>query len=232
SRIGWIEQGGANWVRDESVVACLGDLGIGADAAAQLLLSHKFPLALAQRPLRSLSPGDRARAALICLFARSPAVEVLVLDEPTFSLDLVGLQALARALKLWPGGLVVTSHDREFLEQIGVHRTIRLGACDRQVGNVSGRCTRSKTSIASQRAEWARIAGTSSAAQTRGAPCSVSRQATASATSAWLSPAPSSHSPLAPARTCSNRKAVSVTCASQRSIQRCRGAPSSRNSPS
>ncbi len=128
SRIGWIEQGGANWVRDESVVACLGDLGIGADAAAQLLLSHKFPLALAQRPLRSLSPGERARAALICLFARSPAVEVLVLDEPTFSLDLVGLQALARALKLWPGGLVVTSHDREFLEQIGVHRTLRLGA--------------------------------------------------------------------------------------------------------
>jgi ATPase subunit of ABC transporter with duplicated ATPase domains len=96
--------------------------------SAKLLLAHRFPLALSERSLRSLSPGERARAALICLFSRSPAVELLILDEPTFSLDLVGVQALTNALKLWPGGLVVASHDRRFLEEVGVDRTIQLGA--------------------------------------------------------------------------------------------------------
>jgi ATPase subunit of ABC transporter with duplicated ATPase domains len=77
--------------------------------------------------MRSLSPGERVRAALIGLFQRSPAVELLVLDEPTYSLDLVGQQAITRALRAWPGGLVVASHDRAFLQEIGVHDTIELG---------------------------------------------------------------------------------------------------------
>lgn len=92
-----------------------------------MLVAHKFPLALGQRPLRSLSAGERARAALICLFARLPAPELLILDEPTFSLDLLGQRALTQALRAWPGTLVVASHDREFLSQINVDRTIALG---------------------------------------------------------------------------------------------------------
>jgi ATPase subunit of ABC transporter with duplicated ATPase domains len=126
SRLGWIEQGGKNWLLSESLRQLLSGL-LPADDAARLLVTQQFPLALAERSLRSLSPGERARAALIALFARSPAVEVLVLDEPTFSLDLVGLRALTRALKLWRGGLVVASHDRAFLEELGMDQTIALG---------------------------------------------------------------------------------------------------------
>jgi ATPase subunit of ABC transporter with duplicated ATPase domains len=126
SKIGWIEQGGRNWALDESLRSHLLGFGISSGDCARLLVSHRFPLALAERSLCSLSPGERARAALIALFARSPSVEVLVLDEPTFSLDLVGLRALTRALKLWPGGLVVASHDRAFLDELGVDRTISL----------------------------------------------------------------------------------------------------------
>ena len=91
-----------------------------------LLVAHKFPLGLAERPLRSLSPGERTRAALICLFQRSPAVELLVLDEPTFSLDLVGQRALTNALKAWPGGLLVASHDRAFLAAIDATTLLEL----------------------------------------------------------------------------------------------------------
>lgn len=54
-------------------------------------------------------------------------MELLVVDEPTFSLDLVGLRALEEALRRWPGGLVVASHDREFLAEIGIEQTIELG---------------------------------------------------------------------------------------------------------
>jgi ATPase subunit of ABC transporter with duplicated ATPase domains len=128
SKIGFIEQGGRNWLLEESLRSHLLGLGVSSDDSARLLVSHCFPLALAERSLRSLSPGERARAALIALFARTPAVELLILDEPTFSLDLVGLRALTRALRQWPGGLVVASHDRAFLAQLDLQQTIELSA--------------------------------------------------------------------------------------------------------
>jgi len=127
SKLGYVEQGGRNWLRDESLLTQLNRFGLPPELSAQLLVAHKFPLALGQRPLRSLSPGERTRAALICLFARAPAVELLILDEPTFSLDLLGQRALTQALRAWPGGLVVASHDREFLAEIAIDRTIQLG---------------------------------------------------------------------------------------------------------
>lgn len=128
SRVGFIEQGGRNWIREESLRAHLLELGLSSEEAARALVAHRFPLALAGRPLRSLSPGERARAALIALFARAPAVELLVLDEPTFSLDLVAVHALTRALRQWQGGLVVASHDQPFLAELDLARVITLGA--------------------------------------------------------------------------------------------------------
>ena len=129
SRIGSIAQGAADWLLDDSLLALLQDGRAEAshERVAQQLVAHQFPLALAQRSLRSLSPGERTRAALICLMQRSPAVEVLVLDEPTFSLDLVGQRALASALRAWPGGLLVASHDRSFLAAIDANQVVELG---------------------------------------------------------------------------------------------------------
>ena len=128
SRIGSILQGGADWMLDDTLLARLRieDPSLSPEGAAQLLVAHKLPLALGDRPLRSLSPGERARAALVCLFRRAPPVEVLVLDEPTYSLDLVGQRAVTAALRAWPGGLVVASHDRAFLSEIGVEVVLDL----------------------------------------------------------------------------------------------------------
>lgn len=126
ARIGYIAQGGSNWLLECSLREHLQELSISDADAARILVTHRFPLALAERPLRTLSPGERARAALIALFSRTPAVELLVLDEPTFSLDLVGLRALKKVLRLWPGGLVIASHDREFLAEVGIEQTIEL----------------------------------------------------------------------------------------------------------
>ncbi len=135
-RIGVIGQGAGDWALEDSLLSQLAeqDTQASLDAAAQLLLAHRFPLALAERPMASLSPGERVRAALICLYRRSPAVEVLVLDEPTLSLDFVGLAALTEALRAWPGGLVVASHDREFLDAIGIGSAIELDGLN-QNGN-------------------------------------------------------------------------------------------------
>jgi ATPase subunit of ABC transporter with duplicated ATPase domains len=127
-RIGLIEQGATNWESDRGLI---GNLQAVCDATldevAEILVGHRFPFALAERPLKSLSPGERVRAALICLYHRSPAIELLVLDEPTVGLDFVGLGALRDALKSWPGALVVVSHDRDFVDSIDVCREIRLG---------------------------------------------------------------------------------------------------------
>ena len=127
-RIGAIAQGATDWESDESLLWHLhqGSPDATLEQLATMLVEHRFPLALAQRPLRSLSPGERVRAALLCLFARAPAVDLLVLDEPTNGLDFVGMAALQRALRAWPGGLVVASHDRELLEAIGIQRVLVL----------------------------------------------------------------------------------------------------------
>jgi ATPase subunit of ABC transporter with duplicated ATPase domains len=129
-RLGGIAQNASDWKSEESLLTllCVGSDATREDAVAQLLVAHRFPLALAERPLASLSPGERVRAALICLFQRRPAVELLVLDEPTDHLDFVGVAAVQDALRAWRGGLCIVSHDEEFLSAIGVERRIVLGA--------------------------------------------------------------------------------------------------------
>jgi ATPase subunit of ABC transporter with duplicated ATPase domains len=130
TRTAAIEQGGANWMLEESLLSYLSLQGPAStpDEVAALFLAHRFPLGLAERPLRTLSPGERARAALICLFRRSPPASLLILDEPTHGLDLVGQRAMTAALRSWPGGLVVASHDRAFLAAIGIESFLEVGA--------------------------------------------------------------------------------------------------------
>lgn len=125
-RIGGIAQGAVDWLSEDSLVEqlALASVEPSAESIAQLVIAHKFPLGLAERPLRSLSEGERARAALICLYQSAP--ELLVLDEPTYSLDFAGVAALVSSLRRWPGGLVVASHDRAFLRAIGITRCMEL----------------------------------------------------------------------------------------------------------
>jgi hypothetical protein len=103
------------------------DLRLGSDAAAALLVSHEFPLALAKRRLCSLSPGARARAAFDRPDRPISSRRSAGPRRADLSLDLIGLRALTHALRLWPGGLVVASHDRHFLEELGTDRTVRRG---------------------------------------------------------------------------------------------------------
>ena len=127
SRIGYVAQNGSNWCSPTSVIEhLLAHAETTAETVALVLRAHRFPLALAERPLSSLSPGERLRAALICLTQRRPAPELLVLDEPTDHLDFLGVAALQAVLAAWPGGLVVVSHDEELLEAVGVEERLEL----------------------------------------------------------------------------------------------------------
>jgi len=72
------------------------------------------------RPVGSLSPGERTRAALALLQARG--VNLLVLDEPTNHLDLPAIEQLETALEAYTGTLLLVSHDRRLLEQVRLDR--------------------------------------------------------------------------------------------------------------
>lgn len=68
------------------------------------------------RPLSSLSGGERARLGLACLLAASP--ETLLLDEPTNHLDERAITWLEERLRAHRGTIVVVSHDRVFLDRV------------------------------------------------------------------------------------------------------------------
>jgi ATPase subunit of ABC transporter with duplicated ATPase domains len=76
------------------------------------------------RPGRSLSPGERSRAAIALLAARG--VNALVLDEPTNNLDLEAIEQLELALAGYEGAAVLVTHDRRFLEAFGATQTLEL----------------------------------------------------------------------------------------------------------
>ncbi|MFD7919372.1 ATP-binding cassette domain-containing protein [Streptomyces sp. NPDC059740] len=85
-----------------------------------------FKGARAEQPAGSLSGGERFRAALAATMLATPAPQLLMLDEPTNSLDLASVRQLTSALESYRGALLVASHDLTFLASIGVTRWLLL----------------------------------------------------------------------------------------------------------
>lgn len=63
-----------------------------------------------------LSGGEKVRLALCKIFKTKP--NVLVLDEPTNHVDIVGKETLESMMKDFPGSILFVSHDRYFIKQI------------------------------------------------------------------------------------------------------------------
>lgn len=68
------------------------------------------------RPLSSLSGGQRTRLALARLILAQP--DIILLDEPTNNLDADGRQAVVEMLQGWRGAAIVVSHDRALLREM------------------------------------------------------------------------------------------------------------------
>ena len=66
-----------------------------------------------------LSGGERNRVHLAKLLRQGS--NVLLLDEPTNDLDVDTLRALEEAIMSYAGCVVVTSHDRWFLDRLATH---------------------------------------------------------------------------------------------------------------
>jgi ATPase subunit of ABC transporter with duplicated ATPase domains len=73
-----------------------------------------------------LSGGERFRAVLAALLLAQPPPQLLVLDEPTNSLDMASVRQLTSALHAYRGAVIVASHDDPFLRDLGIDRWLRL----------------------------------------------------------------------------------------------------------
>jgi ATP-binding cassette subfamily F protein 3 len=82
--------------------AVLTGLGIGPDAY--------------DRPVESFSGGWKMRIALAKILLLNP--DVLLMDEPTNHLDLESIVWIEQWLKDFKGSIVMTSHDREFMNRL------------------------------------------------------------------------------------------------------------------
>lgn len=83
-----------------------------------------------------LSPGERSRVALAKLSLSG--ANFLILDEPTNHLDPKTQTIIAETFKEFPGTMLVVSHNLEFVDNLGIERTLvlpdgKISYYDRQV---------------------------------------------------------------------------------------------------
>ena len=103
--------------------ACQRATGLKPNEARSLLGRFLFSGEEAEKPLDGLSGGERRRLSLAVLVQSGS--NVLILDEPTNHLDLESREALESALQVFPGALLLISHDRALLDAVGT-RTIAI----------------------------------------------------------------------------------------------------------
>ncbi len=109
----WLASGAADL--DDRVPAVLADLGLTLGAGEGSVTVDSL--------MTSLSGGQAARVGLAALLLSR--FDVVLLDEPTNDLDLDGLERLEGFVAGLRGGVVLVSHDREFLAR-SVTRVLEL----------------------------------------------------------------------------------------------------------
>ncbi|WDZ76918.1 ABC-F family ATP-binding cassette domain-containing protein [Ensifer adhaerens] len=90
------------------------------------LARFMFRADAALQVVSSLSGGQMLRAGLACVLGGRNPPQLLILDEPTNHLDIDSIEAVEAGLRAYDGALLVVSHDRAFLEAIGINRRIEL----------------------------------------------------------------------------------------------------------
>jgi ATPase subunit of ABC transporter with duplicated ATPase domains len=146
---------GTVWIADKVVAMLDQHVGILDPAASVLdnlrrlhpdLSDHQAHEALARfafrnraadRIVATLSGGERLRAGLAVALSGSRPPQLLLLDEPTNHLDVESIEILEAALGQFDGALLVASHDRAFLGNIGLNGEIVLpgrGGTERSAG--------------------------------------------------------------------------------------------------
>ncbi len=93
--------------------------------AREVLAGLSFTEEMMDGDVEKLSGGWKMRVALARILLMRP--DVMLLDEPSNHLDLESLIWLEQFLKGYEGGLLMTSHDREFMNRV-VNKIVEIDA--------------------------------------------------------------------------------------------------------
>lgn len=102
----------------------LGVSGISQARARSILAHFLFRGDRVSTKVGSLSLGERSRLAMAKLVTSGH--NLLLLDEPTNHLDVFAREQVKLALAGYEGTVLIISHDREFVEAIGVDKILLL----------------------------------------------------------------------------------------------------------
>lgn len=80
------------------------------------LKNFLFPKEFLDKPVYTLSGGEKNRLALAMLFTKE--YDCLMLDEPTNDLDIATINILEEYLLSFEGAILIVSHDRYFIDKI------------------------------------------------------------------------------------------------------------------
>lgn len=127
ARIAYIDQNQTLPSPDRTPLQNLIELAPGLPKNQAMHLLTKFNLdrnTIGSMKAANLSGGERAKVLLASVAAKR--ANLLILDEPTNNLDIPTIEGLQEALRSYKGALVLVSHDRDFIDGIGINQILKL----------------------------------------------------------------------------------------------------------
>ena len=118
-RLGYIEQNEVIPPEEKVMEYLVRVSGRETWECAKMAAAFEIKNELLERPLHSFSGGYQMRIRLSGVLVQEP--NLLLLDEPTNYLDLQTVLLLEQVLRQYRGGLLLISHDREFLKNVCTH---------------------------------------------------------------------------------------------------------------
>ncbi|WP_462323570.1 ribosomal protection-like ABC-F family protein [Desulfoplanes sp.] len=128
TRVGYFSQHQADMLHEDNIVLSeirrLADPTTTDEELKSVLGRFMLGEGFWEKSVEDLSGGEKNRLVLASLFLSK--ANFFVLDEPTNHLDLESREALVRALRDFPGTLLLVAHDRYLLEHVA-HEVWELG---------------------------------------------------------------------------------------------------------
>lgn len=116
--IGYIDQAMTQLPNKLSPLAFItGEFDHGDQRSKALLATAGFPIEKQDRPISTLSFGQRTRLGLLALRLREP--NFYLLDEPTNHVDIAGQEQLESEILAHGATCILVSHDRSFVRALG-----------------------------------------------------------------------------------------------------------------
>lgn len=122
TKIGYLDQENLSLNIDKSIIEeFLSDATETSDAEARSFLHFfLFEGDMPLRKVKTLSEGEKVKLKLAkLLYSKS---NLLLLDEPTNHLDLPSQEVIEKALKDFPGTIILITHDKTLIRNLGVQK--------------------------------------------------------------------------------------------------------------